>query len=125
MKKVFMVDDDEIHLSTAELFLKDEFEVHKAKSGVEALKYLQNSQVIPDLIMLDIIMPDMDGWEVFKRIRAINTLKNVPIMFLTSSAGEVERKKARILGAADYMTKPFNMTLLKSTIHDILKAHSR
>jgi DNA-binding response OmpR family regulator len=124
-KKILMIDDDEIQLSTAELYLKDEYEIYKAISGEEALKYLYNNEVNPDLIMLDIVMPNMDGWEVFRRIKAISLLNNVPIVFLTSKDGENEKKRARTLGAVDYITKPYNMTFLKNTIAEILRVRKK
>jgi putative two-component system response regulator len=121
-KNILLVDDDEMHLSTAEMFLEDEYEIHKAMSGEEALKYLYNNEFTPDMIMLDIIMPGMDGWEVFKRIKAIGLLKNVPIVFLTSI--EDEKERARELGAVDYITKPYNKEFLKNTISKILLVRS-
>jgi DNA-binding response OmpR family regulator len=125
-KTIFLVDDDEIHLKTAELFLKNDYEIHKASSGDEALQCLNNREFTPDLIMLDIIMPNMTGWEVFKKIRALDYLKNVPIAFLTSLTGEEEKKKARQLGAADYIMKPFNMNDLKTRVKDaLLKSRMR
>ena len=120
-KIVLMVDDDEIHLLTAELCLREEYEVFKTKSGDEALKLLVKDKIVPDIILLDIIMPVMDGWDVFGKIKGISILKNVPILFLTSADGEAERRKARDIGAVDYITKPFNVELLKSTIKKILE----
>jgi putative two-component system response regulator len=124
-KKILLVDDDEIHLVTAELFLKDEFEIYKAKSGNEALTYLGNNEFVPDLIMLDIIMPNMDGWELFKRIKTMGSLKNIPIVFLSSEGGNKEKQRAFTMGAVDYITKPFNMTDLKSRIKEMLKKAQR
>jgi DNA-binding response OmpR family regulator len=123
-KKILLVDDDEMHLSTAELFLKDEYELYKTKSGEEALNCLSNNEFTPDLILLDIIMPKMDGWEVFKRLQKMG-LQNIPIVFLTSEDGEKEKKKARSLGAVDYITKPYNMTFLKSTIAEVLEVKNQ
>jgi len=120
-KKILLIDDDEIHLITAELFLKDEYEIYKAKSGNEALTSLSNNEFVPDLIMLDLIMPDMDGWEAYKRIRAKGPLKNTPIAFVTSEGGNEEKKRAYTMGAAEYIIKPFNMTDLKSRIKEILR----
>ncbi|MDR2965298.1 MAG: response regulator [Treponema sp.] len=120
-KKILLVDDDEIHLITAELCLKDEYDIYKAKSGDEALKCLRNKDFVPDLIMLDIVMPKMDGWEVFKKIKGITAFKDTPILFLTSMDGEEEKERARTLGAVDYITKPLEMTLLKNTISEIFR----
>ncbi|MCL1813247.1 MAG: response regulator [Treponema sp.] len=119
-KKILLVDDDEIHLTTAELFLKDEYEIHKTQSGAEALEFLQNNKPAPKLIMLDVMMPNMNGWEVFKKIRAIDFLKNIPIVFLTSEDDEEDKKRAQKLGAADYIIKPFNFTDLKRRIKDVI-----
>jgi CheY-like chemotaxis protein len=60
-KKILVVDDDAIFLSTAELFLKDEYELYKTNSGEEALDFLNNQKIVPQLIMLDLILPNMDG----------------------------------------------------------------
>ena len=120
-KKILMVDDDVIHLTTAELFLKDEYEIIKMKSGDEALEYVNNNKFVPHIILLDIMMPNMDGWEVLKRIKAIDFLKKVPIIFLTAVEEEMDMKKAFKMGVADYIMKPFNMTNLKGRIKDALK----
>jgi len=119
--KIYLIDDDEIHLTTAELYLQGEYEVHKAKSGQEALDNIKNNKFIPHIILLDLMMPNMTGWEVFKRLRQIDFLKNVPIAFVTSISEEEEKKKAFKMGIADYILKPFNMTELKSRVKDIRK----
>jgi putative two-component system response regulator len=119
--KILLVDDDEIHLTTAELFLKGEYEIHKAQSGQEALECITSNKFIPNLILLDVIMPNKTGWEVFKKIREMRSLKDVPIIFITSMAEEEERKKAYKMGIADYIIKPFNMTELKSRIKAITR----
>ena len=120
-KKILVVDDDEIHLLTAEFLLKDEYTVFLAKSGKEALEFLGKNQV-PDLILLDIIMLEMDGWEVFKRIKEIAQFKDMPIVFLTSVDEDGEKRKALALGAAEYITKPYETKHLKNTIKRILAA---
>ena len=122
-KSILLVDDDDIQLTTAELFLKSDYDVFKMKSGEEALEYLTVEKAVPNLIMLDIIMPNMDGWEVLKRIKAIDFLKDVPIVFLTSLEEGEEKKKAFKLGAVDYITKPYNMTDLKTRVREVLKKY--
>jgi DNA-binding response OmpR family regulator len=121
--KIYLIDDDEIHLTTAELYLQSEYEVYKAKSGQEALDFIKNNNFIPNIILLDIMMPNMTGWDVFKKLRGIDSLKNVPIAFLTSVAEEEEKKKAYKMGIADYIMKPFNMTELKGRVKDIVKKY--
>ena len=105
-KKILLVDDNEVQLSVAEVQLKKEFEVTTAKSGKEALDHLFHG-LVPDLIMLDILMPDMDGWETFGRLRAISKLHEVPILFMSSINDKEEIDRAFDMGAADFIIKPF------------------
>jgi len=120
-KKILLVDDDDIQLTIAEILLKDEYDIYKALSGNDALKYFYGKNFTPDLILLDILMPFMDGWEVFNRIKAIGFLKNVPIAFLTSVDGVEAIDKAFKLGSADFITKPYKQDELKKRIKKILE----
>ena len=120
-KIILLVDDDEIHLAITESELKDEYEVVMVKSGEEALGFLGKSQIIPDLILLDILMPTMDGWEVFDKINDIATLKFTPIMFYTSLDEASAKEKAYELGAFDYITKPCEQSVLLDKIKSIIQ----
>jgi putative two-component system response regulator len=122
-KRVFLVDDDEIHLSIVEDILKDEYEIITAKSGKDALEYLLKG-IVPDLILLDILMPDMDGWETFIRIRSVNSLQLVPVVFLTAVIESAKAEHAQEIGAADYITKPYKVDDLLNRIEKILKMKS-
>jgi DNA-binding response OmpR family regulator len=121
--KIYLIDDDDINLTTAELFLKDEYEIRKSQVGQEALDCIENNEFVPDIILLDVMMPTMSGWEVYKKVRGIASMKNVPIAFVTSLVEEEEKKKAYKMGAADYIIKPFNMTELKGRIKEIVKKY--
>jgi DNA-binding response OmpR family regulator len=103
------------------MFLEEIYEVHTAQSGTDALRILNSRECTPDIIMLDIDMPAMNGWELFQRIRAISFLDDVPIAFLTSMDGSEVKNRARAMGAADFITKPLNMTDLRSRLKDILR----
>ena len=118
-KRVLLVDDDEFYLSIVADILKNNYEVYTAKSGKDAMGYLHNG-VVPDLILLDILMPDLDGWEIFIRIRAMNSLQDVPIVFLTPIVESAEVKHAQELGAVDYITKPYKIDGLLNRIEKIL-----
>ncbi|MDR1802645.1 MAG: response regulator [Treponema sp.] len=120
-KLILLVDDDEIQLAITESELKDEYEVVMVKSGEEALKYLGKSQIIPDLILLDILMPEMNGWEVFDSINDIANLKLTPIMFYTSLDEESAKEKAYELGAFDYITKPCEQSVLRDKIKNTIQ----
>ena len=105
MKKILLIDDNDIHLLITENMLKSEYECIIARSGTEALEFLSKGN-IPDLILLDILMPEMDGWETYNKIRGISLLQRVPIAFLTSVEGSREEMEASKMGAADYIKKP-------------------
>jgi len=120
-KTILLVDDDVIHLSITEISLKDKYDIHMVKSGKEALEFLEKRQIIPDLIMLDILMPEMDGWAVYDKINDIAALKFTPIMFFTSVDDEGTKEKAYELGAFDYIVKPCEPAYLISRIEDTLQ----
>jgi len=120
-KNIVLVDDDEIHLSITEESLKDEYDIFMVKSGEEALALLNKNEIIPDLIMLDILMPVMDGWVVFDKINDIAALKFTPIMFFTSLDEESAKEKAYELGAFDYITKPCEHSVLVDRIKNTLQ----
>jgi len=108
-----------VHLNITKLALQDEYEIFMVKSGKEALDFL--GVQIPDLILLDILMPEMDGWIVFDRIHDIAALEFTPIMFYTSLEEENAKEKAYELGAFDYIEKPCEQSVLLAKIKDTLK----
>ena len=120
-KLILLVDDDEIHLSITKMALKDDYDVVMVKSGEDALGFLGKNHIIPDLVLLDILMPEMDGWEVFDKINDIATLKLTPIMFYTSLAEESAKEKAYEIGAFDYITKPCEQSVLQTKIRDTIQ----
>jgi len=120
-KIILLVDDDEVHLSITELSLQDEYKIIMVKSGEEALEFLNKGQSVPDLILLDILMPTMDGWIVFDKINDIAALKSTPIMFYTSLDEESAKEKAYELGAFDYITKPCEQSVLLDRIKGTLQ----
>jgi putative two-component system response regulator len=124
LKKILMVDDDEILLASVEMFLKNYFDIISVKSGKEALEYLCKG-FVPDLIILDVLMPNMDGWEVFNRMKALSFLHDVPIMFLTSVSEPDDVSRAYKLGAVDYIMKPFNKKDVLTRVKRVLKDRKR
>jgi putative two-component system response regulator len=118
-KKILLVDDSDVHLMIAENILKEKYNVTTAKSGKDALAILSKG-LIPNLILLDVLMPDMDGWEVYNKVKGISLLKDVPVAFLTSLDGEKEKLYASRLGAADLITKPYESSELIKRVEDIL-----
>jgi CheY-like chemotaxis protein len=119
-KKILVVDDSEIDLDLVEIMLHDKYTVLPTKSGKEALDYLFRNDNV-DLILLDLIMPEMDGWETFSRIKDLGLINNVPIVFLTSVHGIEEQNHAKEIGASDYIFKPYTREELLKRIKIILE----
>ena len=120
-EKILLVDDDDIMLGVANTILSDDYEVALVKSGKDALNYIQNDYR-PDLILLDILMPDMDGWETFNKLREIGSMKGVPVAFLTSIHDREAVKRSVAMGAADFITKPYDKTDFQNRVKRILTA---
>ncbi|WP_461257922.1 methyl-accepting chemotaxis protein [Treponema sp. R80B11-R83G3] len=118
-QKILVVDDDVIHLEMVESVLRDDYEISTAKSGKEALGLFYQG-LVPKLILLDLIMPDMDGWDTYGRIKAISGLHDTSIAFFTSSNDPKDIKHAHEMGAVDYIKKPYNNDDLKKRIGKIL-----
>ena len=120
-KKILLVDDDEIMLGVANAMLSDDYIVSLEKSGKDALNVIQNGYK-PDLILLDVLMPNMDGWDTFNELREISGLQGVPVAFLTSIHDKEAVKRSVAMGAADFITKPFYKEDLLERVKKILKA---
>ena len=116
-KKILIVDDEERMLRFIRLNLEhDGFQVIEAVKGHEALDKMRTG--MPDLILLDVMLPDLDGFEVLKMIREIST---TPIIMLTAKGEEDDRVKGLELGADDYVTKPFSPRELVSRVKAVLR----
>jgi len=119
-KKILAVDDNEIDLDLIEAMLNDKYTVLPTKSGKEALDYLLHFSNV-DLILLDLIMPEMDGWETFSRIKDLGIITEIPIAFVTSVHEEEAQERAKKIGAADYIFKPYSKEDLLKRVDKILK----
>jgi chemosensory pili system protein ChpA (sensor histidine kinase/response regulator) len=120
---IVMVVDDSITVRkvTQRHLQKRGIDVLLAKDGVEAVELLRDQ--VPDVMLVDIEMPRMDGYELTSRVRSDARLKNVPIVMITSRAGEKHRDKAFALGVNEYMTKPYQEDELFKRINSLLPAH--
>jgi len=122
MKKILIVDDDPDQISTIKYVLENSdshYEIISANNGIQCLKLLENN-LIPDLILLDIMMPEMNGWEVFKHLKEKSQWNNIPIIFLTARTDGIAKNAGGFLGD-DYIEKPFNGEDLIKRIDDTLK----
>ncbi|MDR1838098.1 MAG: response regulator, partial [Treponema sp.] len=116
---VLAVDDDEVHLDLTRAFLENDYDVTTVKSCEEALKLLYQG-IAPSVILLDLVMPETDGWQTYERIRGISKLHNVPIAIFTVSDDPDDMDRANKMGAADYIKKPATQDELLERIKKIL-----
>ncbi len=119
-KKILIVDDEDHIRELLKFNLeKNGYIVYMANDGLEGLKLAREKQV--DLILLDLMLPGMDGFEVCKEIRKDNIISNVPIIMLTAKSEEIDKILGLELGADDYITKPFSIRELSARIKALLR----
>jgi len=118
-KSILVVDDAAENIDLLVGLLKDKYTVRAARNGQVALKIAQ-SEKVPDLVLLDIVMPGMDGFEVCRQLKENPSTAMIPVVFLSGEIGEEERIQGRKLGAIDYLTKPVEPTLLLSVMNTVL-----
>ena len=117
MKHILLVDDVSTNLKCEGVILKNKYKITMVKSGKEALDCLKS--VIPDLILLDIHMQEMDGYEVMKHMKENPETANIPVVLLTADAEENSEERGAALGAAGFIRKPFEPQVLLDSIEAI------
>ena len=119
MKKILLVDDEVDILEFLKYNLEqDNFDVLVSSNGKDALKKISQN---PDLIVLDIMMPEMDGFELYQQIKSNKEYQDIPIIFLTAKSGETDEIKGLDLGASDYIQKPISPKKLIARIKSNLR----
>lgn len=106
-KKILVIDDEQSIRMLLENFLKKEYDVETKGDGLEALKWMEKGN-IPDLVVADIQMPNLDGYDFIKNVRASGYYKDIPLIMLSGIESSAEKVKCLKLGANDYLVKPFN-----------------
>ncbi|PRR82064.1 HD-GYP domain-containing protein [Clostridium vincentii] len=113
-KTIMIVDDTEINIVILVEALQDNYELIIAINGVEAIELLEEQK--PDLILLDIMMPELDGYEVLKKLKKNPTLEHIPVILLSAITDSDSKSKGFSLGAVDYVTKPFEIIEVKARV---------
>jgi len=113
-QKVLIVDDEPINLKVLNNILKDVYKLIFAKSGAEALRLIERER--PDLILLDVMMPEMTGYEVCERLKQDPLYKTIPVIFVTALNDAVDEAKGLNIGAVDYIAKPVTPAVVKARV---------
>jgi two-component system cell cycle response regulator DivK len=110
MKKILIVEDVDFNRDLIVQLLEDNYEILTAADGAEGIRLAEGER--PDLILMDLSLPVIDGWEATRRIKANATLKHIPIIALTAHAMRGDEEKARESGCDDYLSKPLDEDVL-------------
>ncbi len=115
-QKILVVDDNKQNLELLMDLFRDDYKIVAALNGKRALK-LAHAEPQPDLIMLDIVMPDMDGYEVCKRLKEEDATMHIPVIFVTAVSEIMDETRGFETGAVDYITKPFHPPMVKARVN--------
>ena len=114
--KILLIDDDPTLLDLLSQFFQEAgYEVFSAPNGTQGLKLAYNER--PDLVLLDVMMPGMDGWEICARLREMT---EVPIVMVTAKSSEADKLRGFLLGIDDYVTKPFSFAELVARVQAVM-----
>ncbi len=123
-RRVLIVDDEPNIVTSLEFLMRgDDYEVRVARNGEEALQLAESFR--PDIVVLDVMMPQRSGFEVCQKIRENPILRDAKIIMLTAKGREVEKEKGLDLGANAYVTKPFSTKELMNTVRGLLPRSER
>ena len=118
MKTILLVEDIELNRDLIEQLLEDEYWVITAEDGAQGIEMARTAH--PDLILMDMSLPEIDGWEATRRLKADPATAAVPIVALTAHAMQGDEEKARAAGCDDYITKPIDEDLLFAKLRALL-----
>ncbi|MDR0827924.1 MAG: response regulator [Desulfovibrio sp.] len=124
-KTIIIVDDSPMILKLARNTLMGAYNVFTMPSGVKLFEFLQKSTAMPDLILLDVMMPEQNGYEVIKTLKAHISTMHIPVIFLTSQSDVKNELEGLSLGAVDYIAKPFSPPLLLKRIEVVMQLEAQ
>jgi len=118
-KKILIIDDEKMNIMTLAHFLKNEYDIIVTTESKSAYEIAEKH--LPDIILLDIIMPEINGFDVLVKLKRSKITNNIPVIFITGLNNDEDEEKGLSMGAADYILKPFNKAIVKKRIETQLK----
>ena len=113
--KILVVDDTKTNIEVLEGILSKDYDIFVALNGRKAIELVQ--KIKPDLVLLDVMMPEMDGYETLRQIKKMPESEDLPVIFLTAKSDSSSEEEGLSLGAVDYITKPFHMEELVARVN--------
>lgn len=120
--RILIVDDERQNIKLLTELLRDKYKIMAAKNGEQALGAIEGN-ILPDLILLDIMMPGIDGYEVCKRLKADDRTKDIPVIFVTGVSETEDAARGFRAGAVDFIQKPLNPVMVKARVELHVKMH--
>ena len=120
---ILVVDDIETNRVVLEEILKDKYDTESAKDGMTAMSLMLSGNIRPSIVLLDIMMPEMDGYEVLALMKRNPFTENIPVIFITAADADTNETKGLGLGAVDYISKPFNPEIVKARVATHLRLY--
>ena len=123
MNKVLIVDDDRMNIIGLSSILDPEYTVYTARNGIDAIASAK--KYLPDVILLDIVMPEMDGYATILKLKQSATTAQIPVIFISGLDDEIDEERGIYLGAAEYITKPFSAAIVKLRVKNQLRLRGK
>lgn len=117
--RILVVDDIPANIKSLKGILANEYDVNFATDWQKGLELAERMR--PDLILLDIMMPEMDGYEICRRLKSVPETKDIPVIFITALDGEADEERGLAIGGADYLTKPFRSAIVRLRVRNHLQ----
>ena len=123
MKSRLVIVDDEADIRRLIVFLLRSYDIYEAQNGKRALELIR--EVLPDLVLLDVMMPEMSGLEVLEAMRADVLTESIPVILLSAKGQAAEIEQGLLSGATQYLVKPFESQSLRAAVAEVLQEHAR
>lgn len=120
-EKILVVDDVEVNRIILKEILQDTYDIEEAKDGFEAISALFGAETLPNMVLLDIMMPEMDGYEVISVMKNNPVTVSIPVIFISAADGSASEIKGLKLGAVDYITKPFESESVRLRVNNYME----
>ena len=124
-QKILIVDDSEMNRAILIDMLEEDFDIIEAENGVKAIEIIRKSNISPDVMLLDIIMPEMDGFEVLSKMNKYGIINEIPVIMISAENDSSCIERAYEMGVTDYISRPFNVAVVRRRVINTLALHAK
>lgn len=124
-QKILIVDDSEMNRAILIDMLEEDFDIIEAENGIKAIEIIRQGIVSPDIMLLDIIMPEMDGFEVLSEMNRNGIISEIPVIMISAENDSDCIERAYEMGVTDYISRPFNVAVVRRRVMNTLALHAK